>query len=52
MNLLGLLSIKKQAHFEDLGIDDNYINPGPTETEGRESLALCTGTSGGLMRRQ
>jgi len=49
---MGLFSVKKKAHLEELGIDDDYTNLGPKQTQKSGSLSLWTEASGGLMYRQ
>jgi hypothetical protein len=47
--LTGLFSVKKKAHLEELGRDDDYTNLGPKETQKSESLSLWTEASGRFM---
>lgn len=47
--LMGLFRVKKKAHLKELGIDDDYTNLDPKETEKPESLSLWTEASRGLM---
>ena len=46
---MGLFSVKKRAHLEEVDTDDNYTNLGAKETEKSKSLSLWTEASGGLM---
>jgi len=47
--LMGLFSVKKKVHLEELGIDDDYTNLVPKGKKKSESLSLWTEANDGFI---